>query len=240
MAVIKLTNPTIVTVKDGNGEDSRYLSVELVDPMYPNARPIKQNIFENRTGYEWFQAWVNNLPEERGGMWEPTDDEEWSISLVPIWARFMNNAETKTYRLDEPHFRKYGSDFAGHKEGEIVMNRKGTPKLVREVNVIHVVKYKMEAKLDPNGFPVIDPKTDMPMLTLAKDEHGLPIPDGEAPGWEADAAFENAMELLFPLSEWDGIRDKGDDDDDDYDDDDDNGEEEAPIATRKPAGRNRP
>lgn len=239
MAVIKITNPVIKTVKDGNGEDSRYLSMELVNPMYPNARPIKQNIFENRTGYEWFQAWVNNLPEERGGMWEPTDDEEWSISMVPTWARFMNNAETKTYKLDEPHFRKYGSDFAGHKEGEVVLNRQGKPKLVRSVSVIHIVQYKMEAKLDANGFPVIDPKTDMPIMTPVKDEHGLPIPEGEAAGWEADAAFENAMELLYPLSEWDGFsRNDDDDDDDEYEEENDVVEEKAPVATkRKPAGR---
>lgn len=234
--ILRIKNPKIVIPQDADGnviEDQKYLSVELVDPLNPSMKPVKKNIFHS-TNPGFVEEWEENLPEDRGGLWEPEGTEDWALTLVPKSLRFLKNAQFEKYDLGGKHFMKYSRDLGNHKKGDIVRDRNGHVKVYTHVTVVTQVAYQMTPVLDEYGDIVLD-ANDNVKQKIVLDEEGRPVITGYLPGWELDRLGAQDASMYYP---WDELEDALDEDldeeEEDIEEDVEEEEEEEVVETRAP------
>lgn len=251
--VLRFKNPRIIctdaegndVVRDEEGWENRRLSFELVDPMNPSMRPVKQSIFWSQNP-GFVEDWERYLPEERGGMWAPApvedgeEEEEWSLKMVPQTLRFIKNAEFYDYDLGGDCYQVYSRALGDHEEGEIVcQGRTNKPKVIRSITIIVQPQYEYEAEMDEYGNLKLD-ANDNVKQKLVRDENGKPIRRGYLKGWGPNEVGPSNANMYFPMEDMiDNMQTLGhklpggatfDDDDEE---DDDTEPEPAPVA-RKP------
>lgn len=204
--VLSIENPKIIIPTDENGNaytsadpefNDRYLSFELKDPLRPAMRPVRQNIFWNQN-QSFVEDWEALLPEERGGIWEPKDDEEWSIKMIPQTLRYIVNCEFYEYPLGRPCYMVYSQDLGSHEEGEIICSN-GQVKEFKNILLVVWPSYKQNPVMDEDGMLKISEKTGLPVMTFAKDENGNLIQQGYVRGWSPDELGPRMASLYHPM-----------------------------------------